>query len=182
MLELASNDGYLLQFFVERGIPVLGVEPAANVARAAEKKGIPTVVRFFGRETARELVGMGHSPDLILGNNVLAQVPDLNDFVGGIKMLLAPNGVVTMEFPHLLRTVDGERSSIPGLSRALLLLFTVFGRAHIRGARDARSSMSRSCRLTEVRSAFTPATAEDESKPDHQSAAWAPCAGGGSGD
>jgi hypothetical protein len=109
VIEIASNDGYLLQFFVKRGIPVLGVEPAANVALAAEKKGIPTVVRFFGRATARELAALGHSPDLIVGNNVLAQVPDLNDFVGGIKMLLAPDGVVTIEFPHLLRTIDGNQ-------------------------------------------------------------------------
>jgi hypothetical protein len=109
VIEVASNDGYLLQFFVKRGIPVLGVEPAANVAAVAEKKGIPTVVRFFGRDTARELVALGHSPDLILGNNVLAQVPDLNDFVSGIKILLARDGVATIEFPHLLRTIDGNQ-------------------------------------------------------------------------
>ncbi len=109
VIELASNDGYLLQFFVERGIPVLGVEPAANVAKVAEKKGVPTIVRFFGRETARELAAQGYEPDLILGNNVLAQVPDLNDFVGGIKILLAPGGVVTIEFPHLLRTIEGNQ-------------------------------------------------------------------------
>ncbi|HJQ10612.1 MAG TPA: class I SAM-dependent methyltransferase [Gemmatimonadaceae bacterium] len=109
VIELASNDGYLLQFFVERGIPVLGVEPAANVAAAAVKKGVPTLVKFFGRQTARELVANGHCPDLILGNNVLAQVPDLNDFVGGIKILLAPGGTVTIEFPHLMRTMDGNQ-------------------------------------------------------------------------
>jgi len=109
VVELASNDGYLLQFFVQKGIPVLGVEPAANVAAVAEKKGVPTTVRFFGRETARDLAAAGHSPDLILGNNVLAQVPDLNDFVGGIKILLGPEGVVTIEFPHLLRTIDGNQ-------------------------------------------------------------------------
>jgi SAM-dependent methyltransferase len=109
VVELASNDGYLLQFFVERGIPVLGVEPAANVAKVAEKKGVRTIVKFFGRETASELTAMGHSPDLILGNNVLAQVPDINDFVGGIKTLLAPSGVLTIEFPHLLRTIEGNQ-------------------------------------------------------------------------
>ena len=109
VLEIASNDGYLLQFFVERGIPVLGVEPAANVAKAAEKKGVPTLVKFFGRETARELAAAGHRPDLILGNNVLAQVPDINDFVAGIKILLEPNGVVTIEFPHLMQTIDGNQ-------------------------------------------------------------------------
>jgi SAM-dependent methyltransferase len=109
VLEIASNDGYLLQFFVQRGIPVLGVEPAANVAKAAERKGVPTLVKFFGRETARELAAAGHSPDLILGNNVLAQVPDINDFVAGIKILLGPNGVVTIEFPHLMQTIDGNQ-------------------------------------------------------------------------
>ena len=109
VLEIASNDGYLLQFFVQRGVPVLGVEPAANVAKVAEKKGVPTIVKFFGRQTAHELAAAGHRPDLILGNNVLAQVPDLNDFVSGIKMLLASTGVVTIEFPHLLRTIDGNQ-------------------------------------------------------------------------
>lgn len=109
VLEVASNDGYLLQFFVQRGIPVLGVEPAANVAKVAETKGVPTLVKFFGRETANELITVGHRPDLILGNNVLAQVPDLNDFVGGIKILLAEDGVVTIEFPHLMRTIDGNQ-------------------------------------------------------------------------
>jgi hypothetical protein len=109
VVEIASNDGYLLQYFVQRGIPALGIEPAANVARVAETKGVPTLVRFFGVETARDLVLGGHHADLILGNNVLAQVPDLNDFVGGLKILLAPSGVVTIEFPHLLRTIDGNQ-------------------------------------------------------------------------
>jgi 2-polyprenyl-3-methyl-5-hydroxy-6-metoxy-1,4-benzoquinol methylase len=109
VVEIASNDGYLLQYFVQRGIPALGIEPAANVAKVAEAKGVPTLVRFFGVETARDLVAGGHHADLILGNNVLAQVPDLNDFVGGLKILLAPSGVVTIEFPHLLRTIDGNQ-------------------------------------------------------------------------
>ena len=109
VVEIASNDGYLLQFFVQRGIPALGIEPAANVAKVAESKGVPTIVKFFGEDTARELVGAGQQADLILGNNVLAQVPDLNDFVGGLKILLAPTGVVTIEFPHLLRTIDGNQ-------------------------------------------------------------------------
>jgi 2-polyprenyl-3-methyl-5-hydroxy-6-metoxy-1,4-benzoquinol methylase len=109
VVEIASNDGYLLQYFVQRGIPALGIEPAANVAKVAESKGVPTLVRFFGVETARDLVAGGHHADLILGNNVLAQVPDLNDFVGGLKILLAPSGVVTIEFPHLLRTIDGNQ-------------------------------------------------------------------------
>jgi SAM-dependent methyltransferase len=109
VVEIASNDGYLLQFFVKRGIPALGIEPAANVAKVAESKGVPTLVKFFGVETARELVQNDQQADLILGNNVLAQVPDLNDFVGGLKILLAPSGVITIEFPHLLRTIEGNQ-------------------------------------------------------------------------
>jgi hypothetical protein len=109
VVEVASNDGYLLQYFVKRGIPALGIEPAANVAKVAVDKGIPTVVKFFGRETAREMVAKGTRADLLLGNNVLAQVPDLNDFVGGLRILLAPTGVITIEFPHLSRTIDGNQ-------------------------------------------------------------------------
>lgn len=105
VVELASNDGYLLQHFVAKKIPVLGVEPAANVAQAAVAKGIPTVVRFFGRELSQELVFQGKQADLLLGNNVLAQVPDLDDFVGGMKLLLKEEGVITMEFPHILRLI-----------------------------------------------------------------------------
>ncbi len=103
VVELGSNDGYLLQYFVAKGIPVLGVEPARNVAEKAIAKGVPTVTKLFGRQTARELVADGIRPDLICGANVLAQVPDVNDFVGGIKILLKPGGVVTIEFPHLMR-------------------------------------------------------------------------------
>jgi 2-polyprenyl-3-methyl-5-hydroxy-6-metoxy-1,4-benzoquinol methylase len=103
VVEIASNDGYLLQYFVKRGIPVLGIEPAANVARVAEDKGVPTLVKFFGTETATALAGSGKQADLLLGNNVLAHVPDLNDFVSGMAKLLKPQGVITMEFPHLLR-------------------------------------------------------------------------------
>ena len=106
VVELASNDGYLLQYFVEKKIPVLGIEPAANVADVATKKGVPTLVKFFGRDTARELVACGKQANLLLGNNVLAQVPDLNDFVGGMKILLKPGGVITMEFPHLQRLME----------------------------------------------------------------------------
>ena len=102
-VELASNDGYLLQNFVQRGIPALGVEPAANVAKVATEKGVPTLVKFFGRGTAREMAAQGQQADLVVGNNVLAQVPDLNDFVGGIGLLLKPQGVATLEFPHLVR-------------------------------------------------------------------------------
>ncbi len=109
VVEVASNDGYLLQYFVARGIPALGIEPAANVAREAERKGVPTLVKFFGRDTARELVAEGSHADLLLGNNVLAQVPDLNDFVAGMALLLAPGGVITLEFPHLMRLVEGNQ-------------------------------------------------------------------------
>jgi hypothetical protein len=103
VVELASNDGYLLRHFVEKGIPCLGIEPAANVAEVAVEKGVPTLVKFFGTETARELVGQGRQADLLLGNNVLAHVPDLNDFVAGMKLLLKREGVITMEFPHLMK-------------------------------------------------------------------------------
>ncbi len=106
VIEIASNDGYLLQYFKEAGVPVLGVEPAKNVAEVAIAKGISSVVKFFGKATARELVGDGIQADLLLGNNVLAHVPDLNDFVKGMKILLKPTGVITMEFPHLQRLVD----------------------------------------------------------------------------
>jgi len=109
VVEIASNDGYLLRWFAECGIPVLGVEPAANVAEAARAAGIPTVVRFFGESTARELVAEGSRADLLVGNNVLAHVPDLNDFVAGLKILLAPTGVLTMEFPHLLRLMAEDQ-------------------------------------------------------------------------
>ncbi len=108
VVEIASNDGYLLQYFHERGVPVLGVEPAANVAEVALQKGIPTVVKFFGRATARSLAAHARA-DLLVGNNVLAHVPDLADFVGGLKILLAPGGTITMEFPHLMRLIDDDQ-------------------------------------------------------------------------
>jgi len=106
VVEVASNDGYLLQYFVAQQIPVLGIEPAANVAAVATKLGVSTLVKFFGTATARELVAQGKRADLLLGNNVLAQVPDLNDFVAGLKILLAPSGVITIEFPHLMRLME----------------------------------------------------------------------------
>jgi len=105
VMEIASNDGYLLQHFAARGVPVLGIEPAANVAKVAIEKGIPSIVRFFGRQSAAEIAAEHGRPDLLLGNNVLAHVPDINDFVGGMKILLAPHGVITMEFPHLARLI-----------------------------------------------------------------------------
>src|SRR6266851_1635576 len=109
VIELGSNDGYLLQFFVERGISVLGIDPAANVARAAEQRGVPTLVKFFGVETARELAEEGKQADLVLGNNVLAQVADLNSFVEGIRIILMSSGVCTIEFPYLLKTMAGNQ-------------------------------------------------------------------------
>jgi hypothetical protein len=109
VVELASNDGYLLQYFVEQSVPVLGIEPAVNVAKEATKKGIPTLVKFFGQEMAAEMVRDGTQADLILGNNVLAQVPDLCSFVAGMKTLLKPHGVITLEFPHLMRLMEGNQ-------------------------------------------------------------------------
>ena len=107
VIEVASNDGYLLQYFDAMGIPVLGVEPSGNVADVARKKGIETLVRFFGISLATELKRSGRQADLLLGNNVLAHVPDINDFVAGLEIALKPEGVITMEFPHLLRLIDG---------------------------------------------------------------------------
>jgi SAM-dependent methyltransferase len=106
VVELASNDGYLLQHFLPKGIPVLGIDPAANVAKAAEERGVPTMVEFFGVELAERLAAEGRQADLIVGNNVLAQVPDLNDFVAGVAILLAPGGTASFEFPHLARLLE----------------------------------------------------------------------------
>src|SRR5689334_11040614 len=109
VIELASNDGYLLQYFVERGIPALGIEPAANVAEAARKRNVDTLVRFFTRELGSELASTGKRADLVIGNNVLAQVPDLNSFVAGISNVLKPTGTVTLEFPHVQRLIEGNQ-------------------------------------------------------------------------
>jgi SAM-dependent methyltransferase len=106
VVEVASNDGYLLQYFVQRNVPVLGIEPAANVAKVAVAKGVPTLVQFFGAQLAKQFAAEGRAADLVLGNNVLAQVPDLNDFVEGLQTLLKPQGVLTLEFPHLLRLIE----------------------------------------------------------------------------
>ena len=105
VVELASNDGYLLQYFAKAGIRVLGVEPALNVADAALKKGIPTLTRFFGVELAKEMASLGQQADLLIGNNVLAQVPDLHDFVKGMQIVLTPKGAITMEFPYLMELI-----------------------------------------------------------------------------
>ena len=108
VVELASNDGYLLQYFKEKGVPVLGVEPTKNTAAAAQAKGIETVTKFFGADVAEELAPT-KSADLLIGNNVLAHVPDLNDFVAGMSKLLKPTGILTMEFPHLMRLMAGNQ-------------------------------------------------------------------------
>jgi 2-polyprenyl-3-methyl-5-hydroxy-6-metoxy-1,4-benzoquinol methylase len=109
IVEIASNDGYLLQYFKQRDMKVLGIDPAANVAAVAEKeRGVPTRVCFFGIETAKQLKSEGITADVIAGNNVFAHVPDINDFVGGLKILLAPNGTITLEFPHLLQMIEGN--------------------------------------------------------------------------
>lgn len=107
--EIASNDGYLLQYFVAKGIPVLGIEPAANIAEYAIAKGIRTETKFFGVNTAYEMVEKYQKADVLIGNNVLAHVPDINDFVGGMKVFLKPEGIITMEFPHLQRLVEGNQ-------------------------------------------------------------------------
>ena len=160
VVELASNDGYLLRNVVARGIPVLGIEPARNVAAAAEQAGVPTLVALLRpRAGARSWPPRDGAADLVVGNNVLAQVPDFNDFVAGIAALLKPEGVVTLEFPHLLRLID-EQPVRHHLSRALLLFLAAVGRASARRARPARSSTSRSCRRMADRCACTPAAPE----------------------
>jgi len=109
VIEVASNDGYLLQYFVEASIPAFGIEPARNVAQVAIDKGVPTLVEFFGTALAKQLAAEGKQADLLLGNNVMAQVPDLNDFVAGLQIALKPDGVITIEFPHLLRLMRGNQ-------------------------------------------------------------------------
>ena len=109
VMEIASNDGYLLQYFVENNIPVLGIEPTANTAKAAEEKGVSSLVEFFGTSLAEQLVKEGKKADLLLGNNVLAHVPDIVDFVGGMKIALKDTGIITMEFPHLLQLVENNQ-------------------------------------------------------------------------
>lgn len=109
VVEVASNDGYLLQYFVEKGIPVLGIEPSENVADVARQKGINTLSKFFGLDTAQEVAASCGQADLLVGNNVLAHVPNINDFVAGLACMLKPGGVLTMEFPHLLQLVAGHQ-------------------------------------------------------------------------
>jgi SAM-dependent methyltransferase len=136
VVEVASNDGYLLQYFVSRDVPVLGIEPAANVAKVAVEKGVPTIVEFFGTRLAKELAAQGHCADLVLGNNVLAQVPDLNDFVEGLKILLKPNGVLTLEFPHLLRLM--EHHEFDTIYHEHFSYFSLFTTIHILKAHGLR--------------------------------------------
>ena len=128
VIEIASNDGYLLQYFMDKAIPVLGIEPAPNVAEAALKKGIPTLVKFFGEKTAREVVKDKGKADLVLGNNVLAHVPDINDFVSGMKIVLKPEGIITMEFPHLMRLVAENQFDTIYHEHFSYLSFTTVGK------------------------------------------------------
>jgi SAM-dependent methyltransferase len=109
VIEVASNDGYLLQYFKQKNIPVLGIEPTANTAKAAKEKGIDSIIEFFGAKLAKELSEKNIKADLLLGNNVLAHVPDILDFVGGLKIILKDTGVITMEFPHLMQLVDNNQ-------------------------------------------------------------------------
>ncbi len=138
VVELASNDGYLLKNFVDMGIPVLGIDPSDTVARAAEKIGVPTLVEFFGESLASRLAAEGRRADLIVGNNVLAHVPRLNDFVAGIAALLKPAGTVTIEFPHVLEAHRARRVR-HHLSRALFVHLAPCHRAGVRAARLADS-------------------------------------------
>lgn len=136
VVEVASNDGYLLQYFVEKKIPVLGIEPAANVAKVAIEKGVPTLTEFFGAECAHRLAQDAGHADLIIGNNVLAQVPDLNDFVEGLKILLKPSGVVTIEFPHLSRLI--EQNQFDTIYHEHFSYFSFFSAAKIFAAHGLR--------------------------------------------
>ena len=126
VIEIASNDGYLLQFFLEKNIPVLGIEPTKNTASIAIEKGIESVTEFFGTDLAEELTSKGILADLLIGNNVLAHVPDINDFVAGMKRILAPNGTITMEFPHLIQMINQNQfDTIYHEHFSYLSLFTV---------------------------------------------------------
>jgi SAM-dependent methyltransferase len=131
VVEVASNDGYLLQYLRDMAIPILGIEPAENVASVAQQKGIPTLVKFFGSETAKELVRANTRADLLIANNVLAHVPDLNDFVGGLKLVLKPHGVITMEFPHLLHLI--QENQFDTIYHEHLYYFSLFPVAKLLG-------------------------------------------------
>jgi len=136
VVEVASNDGYLLQYFVRQQVPVLGIEPAANVARVAVEKGVPTLVEFFGTRLATQLASEGRTGDLVVGNNVLAQVPDLNDFVAGLRILLKPDGVLTLEFPHLLQLI--KRNEFDTIYHEHFSYFSMLSTARILAAHSLR--------------------------------------------
>jgi len=157
--------GYLLQYFQAKGIPVLGVEPAQNVAKAAEKKGVPTLTKFFGTHAARELEAAGQQADLIVCNNVLAHVPDLKDFVAGLKLVLKPRGIVTVEVPHLLRLIKKPvRYDLP---RTFFLFSFCTARGDIPQTWPSRFSMSKRSPRMAVHFACMPAHAEGNSRPSH---------------
>ena len=160
VIELASNDGYLLQHVVERGIPALGVEPAANVAEVARDRGIETIVEFFGRDLARHLAAEGRVADLLTANNVMAHVPDLNDFVGGMAIVLAPDGVATIEVPHLLRLIESNQFDTIYHEH-----FSYFSFLTARGARGARARGLR-CRRAASRTAARCASMPSVRAPD----------------
>ena len=125
VVEIGSNDGYLLQFFSEKGIPILGVEPALNIAEEAISKGIPTLNKFFNKENSKDIIAKNRKADLIICNNILAQVPDLNDFVKGLKILLSPMGVVTLEFHHLLNLINNNQFDTISHERFSYLSFII---------------------------------------------------------
>ena len=125
VVEIGSNDGYLLQFFSEKGIPVLGVDPALNIAEEAVSKGIPTLNKFFNKENSKDIIAKNRKADLIICNNILAQVPDLNDFVEGLKILLSPTGVVTLEFHHLLKLINNNQFDTISHERFSYLSFII---------------------------------------------------------
>ena len=163
VIEIASNDGYLLQHFVKRDIPVLGIEPAANVATAAIGKGIPTCIEFFGEATARTLTAQGSDADLVVGNNVLAHVPGVNEFVQAIACVLRPNGVLTMEFPHLLCLI--EQNQFDTIYHEHFSYFSAVAARMLFAATSYGSSMSRSCQRTEAHSESTSVTRAMPSRP-----------------
>ena len=163
VVELASNDGYLLQHFLPKGIPVLGVEPAVNVAEAAVERGVESLTEFFTAELGRELAAERGHADLVLGNNVLAQVPDINDFVEGVAALLGPDGTATFEFPYLANLI--ERLEYDTIYHEHFSYFSLHSIRAIFGAQNSIWSMSKSCRRTAARFACSCSTASSVSSP-----------------
>jgi SAM-dependent methyltransferase len=156
VIELGSNDGYLLKGFVAAGIPVLGIDPSDTVAAAAERVGVATLVEFFSAELAGRLAAQGRKADLIVGNNVLAHVPALNDFVAGIARLLKPDGSVSIEFPHLLKLI--EHAAFDTIYHEHFSYISLYAIERVSDCRDCRSTMWRSCRRTAGRCASMPRT------------------------